>query len=174
MSVSSVQYHVHMDQKTFRSFAAFDIFRLKKRARLPIFFFCIMTAFAAVALCSGKPQSGLIAGVLWAIGIGMPAVYVCTFLWQVKKQGQTLKLDTRPAVYTVTLAHDGICVHNDLRSEADLRLEWERLYRVIRRKSCFYLYAVPSKAFILPDRDANCSAAEALQLIRAHLPSFSS
>lgn len=169
MSITTVQYRVHMDQKTFRSFAVYDTFRLKKHARLPILFFFIMTAFSVIALCSGKPQSELIAGVLWVIGLGMPSLYVGTFLGQIRKQGQAFKLETPRLVYTVTLREDGISVHNELREEAELRLEWDHLYRVIRRKDCFYLYAVPSKAFILPDRDASCGAAEARRFIQKHL-----
>lgn len=168
--MSSIQYQVHMDQKTFRSFAVYDTFRLKKHARLPICFFLIMTTFSVIALCSGKPQSELIAGVLWIIGLGMPSVYAGVFLSQVRKQGQALALDKPRLVYTVTLRQDGISVHNELKAEADQRLEWDRLYRVIPRKDCVYLYAVPSKAFILPDRDADCGAAEARAFIRAHLP----
>lgn len=170
MRISSVRYSVRMDQKTFRAFALFDTFRLKKHARLPAIFFCIMAAFAALALFSGKPQSALIAAVLLIVGLGMPAIYVVTFLCQVKKQGRALKLETPRPVYTVTLARDEIHVHNDLKAEADICLSWDRLYRVIRRKTCFYLYAVPQKAFILPDRDADCGAEEAIRFIRSCLP----
>lgn len=170
MRVSSVRYRVRMDQKTFRAFALFDTFRLKKHARLPAIFFAIMTAFAAVALFSGKPQGGLLAAVLFVVGLGMPAIYVVTFLCQVKKQGRALKLDKPRPAYTVALERDAITIHNDLKAEADVSLRWDQLYRVIRRKTCFYLYAVPQKAFILPDRDADCGAAEAIQFIQSCLP----
>lgn len=170
MRVSSVRYGVCMDQKTFRAFALYDTFILKKHARLPVIFFCVMAAFAAVALFSGKPQSGLIAAVLLAVGLGMPAIYAGTFVHQVKKKGQALKLGTPRAVYTVTLTREDITVHNDLKAEEDVHLDWHHLYRVIRRKNCFYLYAVPQKAFILPDRDADCGAAEAIAFMQACLP----
>lgn len=170
MSVSSVQYRVRMNQKIFRAFALFDTFRLKRHARLPAIFFCVMTAFAAIAVFSGKPQSGLLAAVLFCVGLGMPAIYIGTFLHQVKKQGQALGLSAPRLVYTVTLTREKITVHNDLQAEADIALKWDQLYRVIRRKDCFYLYAVPQKAFILPDRDADCGAAEALEFIRSRLP----
>ena len=169
MSLSRIQYRVRMDQKTFRAFALYDTFRLKKHARLPVAFFGIMAAFAVVALLSGKPQSGLIAAVLLAVGLGMPALYAGTFLRQVRKQGQALKLDKPRPVYTVTLDRDAITVHNDLKAEADQRLEWDALYKVIRRKDGFYLYAVPQKAFILPDRDADCDAGEACRFMQSCL-----
>ncbi len=170
MSGTSVTYRVHMDIKTFRAFALYDTFRLKKHARLPIGFFLIMTAFSVIALCSGKPQSGLIAGVLWLIGLGMPSLYAGTFLGQIRKQGREFRLEKPRLVYTGTLTRDEITVHNELKPEEDQHLEWDRLYRVVRRKGCFYLYAVPSKAFLLPDADADCGAAEACRFIQACLP----
>lgn len=170
MRASNVQYKVRMDQKTFRAFAAYDTFRLKKHARLPVIFLLIMAAFAAVAIASGKPQSWLIAGVLLLVGLGMPAMYAFTFFSQVKKQGQALKLDAPRLVYTVTLAEGHILIHNELRKEEDVRLKWDQLYRVIIRRDCVYLYAVPQKAFVLPDRDADCGAYAARAFIRSHMP----
>ncbi len=170
MPASSIRYRVYMDQKTFRAFALFDTFRLKKHARLPAILFCVMTAFALVAVFSGKPQSWLLAAVLFSIGLGMPIIYIGTFLHQVKKQGLALGLSAPRLAYTVTLTRENITVHNELKAETDVTLNWDQLYRVIRRKNCFYLYAVPQKAFILPDRDADCGAVEALAFIRARLP----
>lgn len=170
MRDETIQYRVRIDQKTFRSFALFDTFREKKHARLPAIFCLIMAAFAVVAILSGRPQRWLIAGVLLVVGMGMPALYAGTFLLQVGKQGKALGLKTPRPAYTVTLTKDAIRIHNDLKAEADQSLEWGQIYRVIRRKGCFYLYAVPQKAFILPDRDADCAASEAIAFMRAHVP----
>lgn len=169
MSTETVQYHVLMDQRTFRNFAAFDTFILKKRARLPIIFFLIMAAFATVAFVSGRPQSGLLGAVLLIVGLGMPVMYALTFLSQVKKKGQALKLDKPKPVYTLTLTDSTIHIHNDLRAEEDVELKWNQLYRVIRRRDCYYMYAVPQKAFILPDSCADCGKERARAFMEARL-----
>ena len=71
---------VRLDKKLFRSFAFYDTFVVKKRLVRPALFCVIMAAFAAAALIIGKEQSGLIAGVLLFVGLGLPAVYVLSFL----------------------------------------------------------------------------------------------
>ena len=68
----SIVISVRLDEKTFRRFARFDMLRLRKRWVKPALFALILCAFAFVALISRKPQSGLIAAVLLAVGLGLP------------------------------------------------------------------------------------------------------
>ena len=65
---------VRLDEKTFRRFARFDMLRLRKRWVKPALFALILCAFAFVALLSRRPESGLIAAVLLAVGLGLPIV----------------------------------------------------------------------------------------------------
>ena len=57
--------------ETFRAFALFDAFQRQKRWRGPALFALIFSAFAAVCFTLGRdlPQSGLLGGVLLAVGL---------------------------------------------------------------------------------------------------------
>ena len=77
---------VKLDEKTFKRFARFDMLRLRKRWVRPAVFAVILTAFAAAALLSGKKEAGMIASVLLVIGLGLPIVYIGSFLSQVNMQ----------------------------------------------------------------------------------------
>ena len=52
-----ITIHVKMDRQTFRRFALFDTFRLKKRWCKPALFCAILLVFAAVAFAAGREQS---------------------------------------------------------------------------------------------------------------------
>ena len=88
----SIVIHVRMDEKTFRRFARFDMFALRKKWVRPLVFSLIMIAFAFIALLARREQSGMIAAVLLAVGIGLPLVYIGTFLSQVNMQAARAKL----------------------------------------------------------------------------------
>ncbi len=80
---STIEIPVKLNEKTFKRFARFDMFTLRKRWVRPVIFSLLMTAFAAAALLARKEQSGLIAAVLLTVGLGLPVVYFGTFLSQV-------------------------------------------------------------------------------------------
>ncbi len=161
---------VMLDAKTFRRFAFFDTFAVKKRGRKPVLFSLILLAFAAAALWLRKEQSGLIAAVLLVIGLGLPILYTGTFISQLNLQAERFKLNKGRKVYTVTLDNDGVTVHNLQREEEDLRLPWSDVWRAYRRKGCIYLYASPAKAFLLPAGQADAPDQEIVQLLRKKLP----
>ena len=94
---------VKLSERTFRRFARFDMLRLRKHWVRPVLFALIFCAFAAVALFSRLPQSGLIAAVLLAVGLGLPIVYIGMFLSQVNLQADKWQLRKGRLVYTVTL-----------------------------------------------------------------------
>ena len=62
---------VKLDEKTFKRFARYDMFVLRKRWIKPVVFSLILLAFSAVALWTGKQQAGLIAAVLLTVGLGL-------------------------------------------------------------------------------------------------------
>ena len=146
---------VQLDAGTFRRFACFDTLIRKKRGVRPAVFAVIMTAFAIIALLSGKPQSGLIAAVLLAVGCGLPLVYFGVFLRQVNRQAAQQKLEKGKVVYTVTLRGDGFTVVSNRKAGEIVTVPWKDADSAYRRKGCIYLYAGPQRAFLLPDGQAD-------------------
>ncbi|MDO5436430.1 MAG: hypothetical protein Q4G19_08685 [Clostridia bacterium] len=165
-----ITYHCRIDRKIFRRFAVFDTFILHKRWRLPAIFALIMTAFAIVCFLSGKQQSWLPGTILLVIGLGMPAVYAGTFLSQVNKKAAALKLDKPRAMYTVVLSSGDVNIHNDFKQEQNVVLPWEKVWGAVRVRDAVYLYAVPSRAFILPDGQADAPAGEVWAFLGECLP----
>ena len=99
--------------------------RLRKRWVRPAVFALIFCAFAMVALFSRLPQSGLIAAVLLAVGLGLPVVYVGMFLSQVNVQAEKWKLGREGRrVYTVTLRSRDFTVVNDQKAGEAVTLPW--------------------------------------------------
>ena len=142
---------VRLDEKTFRRFARFDVLILRRQWLRPAAFALILTAFAVVAFMSGRPQSGLLGGVLLAVGLGLPAVYIGTFLAQVSRQARLQKLKPPRLVYQVTLDGKGVRVTNRAKEEEPLLVDWEKIPVAIRVRDAIYLYVAPSRAFLLPE-----------------------
>ena len=160
---------VRLDEKTFKHFARFDMFVLRKKWGRPLVFSLILIAFAFVALIVRKEQSGMIAAVLLAVGIGLPVVYIGSFLSQVNMQAVKQKLKPARGVYTVTLREEGIRVENDQRKEDPLEMEWASVQKAFRKRGCIYLYVTAVKAFLLPDGQANAPDSEVWDYLTAHL-----
>jgi len=160
---------VRLDEKTFRRFALFDMFSLRKKWIRPLVFSLILIAFAFAAILIGKEQSGLIAAVLLVIGIGLPLVYIGSFLSQVNMQAARAKLKPARNVYTVTLCEEGIRVENNQKKEELLEKGWDSIQKAFRKKGCIYLYVTAAKAFLLPDGQANVPDPEVWQYLTDHL-----
>ena len=170
MSRREIVVKVKLNEKLFRRFALFDAFAVGKRWRLPAGFAAILIVCGGVCLLSGKPQAGLMCAVLAVIGLGMPAVYVGTYLWQVKKQSDAFGLKTPRAMYTVTLSPAGATVRNDYKTEPEVTLAWDKIFGAVRAKGAIYLYAVRTRAFILPNGQSDATDGELWALIKANLP----
>ena len=170
-SVKEIIIPVRLDEKTFRRFARVDMFVLRKKWIRPLIFSIIMTAFAFVALFTRKEQSGMIAAVLLAVGLGLPLVYLGSFLSQVNMQAVRWKLKPARNVYTVTLRDAGIAVINNQKKEDPLELDWPAVRKAYRKKGCIYLYVTDQKAFLLPDGQANASGEEVWQYLKTRLGS---
>ena len=160
---------VKLDEKTFRRFAYFDMFILRKKWIRPVVFFLIMTAFAFAALLIRKEQSGMIAAVLLVIGIGLPLVYAGSFLSQVNMQAVSRKLKPAKYVYTVTLGGEGVTAKDNGKNEETPVIPWEKVQRAFRRKGCIYLYVTAAKAFLLPAGQADAPDHEVWDFIQDHL-----
>ena len=170
-SERSIMIPVRLDEKTFKRFARFDMFTLRKRWVRPVIFSAILIAFAFVALLTKKAQSGMIAAVLLAVGIGLPVVYFGSFFSQVNMQALQQKLKPPRNVYTVTLREEGIRVENNQRQADVLEMEWTAVQKAFRRKGCIYLYVTPTKAFLLPEGQADAPDEEVWDYLTAHMGS---
>ena len=160
---------VRLDEKTFKRFARFDMFVLRKKWIRPLLFSGILIVFAFAALLIRKEQSGMIAAVLLTVGIGLPVVYIGSFLSQVNMQSLQRKLKPARRVYTVVFRESGILVRNDQREEDPLEMDWASVRKAFRRKGCIYLYVTPVKAFLLPDGQADAPDEEVWHYLTEHL-----
>lgn len=160
---------VRLDEKTFKRFSRFDMFRLRKRWRRPVAFALILVAFAVVALLTGKAQAGMIAAVLLVIGLGLPLVYFGTFFSQVNVQAEQRRLGKGRAVYTVKLDFDGVTVTNDQKQEPPAVFKWSEAQAAFRVKGCVYLYANAVRAFLLPDGQSDAPDEAVWAYITEHM-----
>lgn len=160
---------VKLDEKTFKRFARFDMFILRRQWIRPAVFSLILIVFAVAALLIRKEQSGMIAAVLLAVGVGLPVVYVGSFLSQVNMQAVRQKLKPAQPVYTVTLREAGITVKNDQKEEDRLEMEWSAVRQAFRKKDCIYLYVTAAKAFLLPSGQADVPDPDVWQYFQEHL-----
>lgn len=171
MSSKTITVHVKMDHKTLRSFSMFDTFLLKKRGIRPLIFGVIFLIFAIICFAAtDKEQNWLLGTVMLLIAIGMPGVYVGFFLSQVRKTAKNLKLDPPRAVYTLAFSDQKVTIHNDLKTEEDVELPWNRIAAAFHVKKAIYLYATPMKAFILPNGQADATPDELWKMMVEKLP----
>ncbi len=169
MRYTDITVRVKLDEKTFKRFARFDMLALRKKWIRPAAFALILIAFAFVALLARKEQSGMIAAVLLAVGIGLPLVYIGTFLSQVNMQAARAKLKPARPVYTVTLREEGVRIVNDQKEEEPQEVPWSTICQAFRKKGCIYLYVTAQKAFLLPQKQADAPDHEVWAYIREHL-----
>ena len=168
MKKSVITIPVRMDHKTLRDFSLFDTFILKKHWIKPALFAAIFLVFAIICFAAtSKEQNWLLGTVMLLIGLGMPAVYVGMFLSGVKGQAKKLKLPRR--VYTLSFSSSGVHIANDLKPEEQADLEWQKIPAAFRCKQAIYLYAAPTRAFILPDGQADAPADELWAMMEKHL-----
>ncbi len=168
-SAGPITVPVKLDSKTFKRFAWFDMFTLRKRWKRPVLFSFMLIAFAVIALLTGKSQSGLIAAVLLAVGIGLPVIYFGSFLSQVSAQAEDRRLEPPRRVYTVTLGGKHLAVENNQKKEETLILNWKDVPQAYRVKGCIYLYVSPAKAFLLPDGQADVPDNEVWEYLVKHM-----
>ncbi|MBO6158561.1 MAG: hypothetical protein J6P72_04760 [Firmicutes bacterium] len=160
---------VLLNEKTFRNFALFDSFWVKKRWIRPVVFAVLMIGFALVCLLLKKEQSGMIAAVLLAIGLGLPLIYIGSFLSQVNMLAIKNHLSPARKVYTVILQDKGIRAVNHQIKEPDLEVSWKDTWKAFYRKDCVYLYISPARAFLLPKGQADVADEVLRKFLRSHI-----
>ena len=151
---TSITIPVTLNKTTFRRFATFDTFRRQQRWRTPIWFMIILVSFSVyLFLQTDKPQSGLIGTVLLVIGLGLPVIYFSSFYLTLHENVKNHKLPRR--VYTLTLSDGEVNIHSEVNNDETLTLHWNQLFAAYRVKGAVYLYVLPTRAFLLPDGQAD-------------------
>ena len=170
MSREIITYHVRMDARTFRRFAVFDTFRLKKRWRSPVLFAVIMTAFAIVCFAFHEKKNAMLLGsVLLSVGLSLPAVYFSMFFSSIKSSVKAQKLPRQAYDVRLGTKEEGVTIRSALNSD-EVTLPWDKLHGAYRDKACIYLYALKEKAFLLPSGQADATDDEAWAFLVEHLP----
>ena len=170
MKKNVITVPVRMDHKTLRAFSLFDTFVLKKHWIRPAIFGGIFLVFAIICFAAtGKEQNWLLGSVMLLIAIGMPAVYVGMFLSQVKAQAKKLRLDPPRRVYTLTFSPGGVHIANDMKADEEADLEWAKIPAAFRVKKAIYLYAAPTRAFILPEGQADATQDALWAMLEKHM-----
>lgn len=105
--------------------------------------------------------------VLLIIGLGLPAVYILSFLRSVRIKTKQLRLGSAPAAYTVTLTPAKITV-TDGRQKAEY--PWEAVIYACRLQRSVCLYASESRAYLLPNPERETEEARRWAMITEHIP----
>jgi hypothetical protein len=84
-------------------------------------------------------------------------------------QAKKLRLDPPRRVYTLTFSPAGVHIVNDMKADEEADLEWKKIPAAFRRKKAIYLYAAPTRAFILPDGQGDASQDELWAMLVKHL-----
>ena len=160
---------VTLDKVTFRRFATFDTFRRQQRWRLPVWFMLIMLAFATYLFFqTDKAQSGLIGGVLAAIGVGLPIAYISSFYITLRENVKKHRLPCK--VYTLRLTETDVTIQSHINKDESLTLPWDKLHMAYRVNGAVYLYVLPGRAFLLPDGQADVPDSALWAFITGKLP----
>lgn len=172
MHKDPVTVNVQMDASTFKRFAYFDTFRLRRRWVSPAVFAAILLLFSIVAfLMQGRAeQATLIGWLLFIIALGLPGAYFLHYELQLRMQVRRLSLKKPRPAYFVTLTDEGVRVVNNMSKEAPLVIAWDDVHAAHRRRTAVYLYHTENRAFILPEKDASVSLATLWDTFAAHLP----
>lgn len=169
---STLTIPVHMSAKVFRRFANFDTFRVRKFMKNPLIFAAIMIAFAIACflLRDRAPQAMLLFGVLLGVGLLLPVVYVLMFELSVSQQIKKMALAKEPLVYTLTIGsrQNGLTIAGT-HGEKPVHLDWDKVHSAYRVKGCFYLYATPQKAFLLPEDQTGVAPDEFFSMLKERL-----
>ena len=151
----------------FFRFTLFDTFRRKKMWQSPVIFASILTVCAMVCFYMHHIDGAVMLGtVLMVVGLGLAIFYFVSFFLslflQIRKQGLPR------AVYTLTLTNTKEFHIANATEQIDY--PWKKVYHAYRGKTATYLYATPTRAFILPHYFVEDGAEELWKLISKKLP----
>lgn len=169
MEHKDISVQARITPEVFREFAVYDTLYRKKRYRRPLAFALILGAFAlACFLLRRRADQAVFMGViLLIVGLGLPAVYILSFLYSVGSKAKQLKLKSAPVAYTVTLSPAGVTV-TDGKQKAEY--PWEAVICACRLQHSVCLYASESRAYLLPNPEREAEDARRWAMITEHIP----
>jgi hypothetical protein len=164
-----IRIPVELDRVTFRRFATFDAIRRQHRWRLPVGFFVIMASISVYLFFqTDRAQSALLGGVMLAIGLSLPVIYFTSFYITLREN--TIKYCLPRQVYTLRLSDADVHIQSDVNTAEEQTVPWDKLYAAYRAKDAVYLYALPAKAFLLPNGQADVPDDELWAFIEEKMP----
>lgn len=150
----AIHIPVTLDKATFKRFATFDTFRRQQRWRTPVWFMVILLGFSVYLFFqTDKPQSALIATVLLLIGLGLPVIYFSSFYLTLRENVKKHGLPRH--AYTLRLSDTEVNIRSGVNRDEELTLGWNQLFAAYRVRGAVYLYVLPTRAFLLPDGQAD-------------------
>ena len=161
---------VSIDAKIFRKFALFDSFVRQRRWRPLALFTAILLASAVVCfiMASKMEEAVLLGSVLTLVALGLPIVYIFSFLLSVKQQSEKMRLSVRRYAYTLAFnANDCITIKT---AKEQLHVKWEDVFSVYRLHHAIYLYISQKKAYLLPADQLECSLDNLWRLMKSKVP----
>ena len=165
----SLRVAVTLDSDTFSRFAWFDTMIRRKRWQRPAAFAAIFTVLAIIAFlrADAENQGALLGGVLLAVGLVLPLVWLASYALSLRRQAKAMGLP-RP-VYTVELDESGVTCYQTAAGAAPEHTPWADVYGAWRRLEAVYLYVQPGKAYLLPEGEKR-QADKIWAALTKHLP----
>lgn len=181
MAQKNILIPVRLDSAAFQDFALFDTFL----RRGTLWRICLFSGPLAIAACvcfafgNARNQGAMLGGVLLAVGLALPAVYLLNFFREIKQKGSQLGLDQPRLVYTVRLGEESVSFSPARLGRTPggapspkgetVVTPWPQMYGAWRTKEAVYLYAAPNAAYLLPCGQAGLPDEELWAFIAAHL-----
>jgi len=154
---TDILIRVRLSAKQFRSYCAFDTFRLRRRHLPALIITAILSTLGIAALLFGRNVSGTIAGLLIGLALAVPMIVFGLYTIQIETQVSQQGLKNAPEVYALRMNPDSVTVSGLHRSAGSTALTWYQLWAAYRVRDAIYLYASETRAFILPAGQANVS-----------------
>ena len=155
-----IRIRVMLDEKTFTDFARFNTFKLQKSMKQPLRFCAVMLVFSLICIVTGRPQSITTAALLSLAGVGMPVYQQLRFKYSTRKSIRTFGLPRE--AYELVLGEREVSIQSLAQGGNTASLKWKEFHHVYRVDGCIYLFAMPQRAFLLPDGQAEDADADEL------------
>lgn len=169
MEKKALTVQARVTPEIFREFAIYDTLFRRKRYLRPILFAVILGAFAcACFLLRGRAEQAVFMGaVLLAVGLGLPAVYILSFLRSVHVKAKQIGQKNLPVAYTVRLAPASVTV-SDGRQNAEYA--WGDIQYACRIRRSICLYVSENRAYLLPASEQAATEEKRWVFIMDHIP----
>lgn len=169
MGNKDISVQARITPEIFREFAIFDTLYRRKQYRRPLVFALIQLTFAFVCFLMQHrtEQAVLLGAILLIVGLGLPAVYILSFLRSVRFKSKQLGLERAPVVYTVHLTPEKVTV-TDGKQKAEY--PWETVKYAYRLQHSICLYASESRAYLLPVSERETEEERRWATITEHIP----